>query len=306
MNVTPPVRILMCTLNGGPWLQEQLESLLSQTYPHWRLWVSDDGSNDDTHTILEDFQKAHPHHVERMLDGPRQGSAANYLSLLCHPDLPAGPVALSDQDDVWFPEKLARTVAALEGSQAPRAYAASYYITDSALRHKKLARASARAPTFGNALVQNIMSGHTTALNAAALETVRAAGQARIVHHDWWIYQLMTGTGTEIRMDAEPVLLYRQHAQNVFGTRTTWKASLKRLQFLGTGDYAGWISRNLDALDNARHLLTPEACRQLDRMRATTTTTGLARIAALPSLSVTRQRRAETALIYLAAAFGRL
>ena len=99
------VTIVMATRNGAAHLAEQLDSIARQTHADWSLFVSDDGSTDDTKRILADFARSHPVTV---VDGPRKGAAANFLSALCHPDLPLGTIALADQDDIWLPGKLAR------------------------------------------------------------------------------------------------------------------------------------------------------------------------------------------------------
>ncbi len=100
------VTIVMATLNGERYLPDQLDSIARQSHRDWRLFVSDDGSTDATRAILSDFARQHPVTV---VSGPALGcAAANFLSALCHPDLPAGPVALADQDDVWLDGKLAR------------------------------------------------------------------------------------------------------------------------------------------------------------------------------------------------------
>ena len=121
---SPPVRILLATWNGAAHLSEQLDSYLAQDHGNWALWVSDDGSDDGTWEILEDFRAAHPDREIRLLRGPGQGAAANFLSLLTHPELPPGPVALSDQDDVWKPCRLSRGLAAVHVDAGPALYGA--------------------------------------------------------------------------------------------------------------------------------------------------------------------------------------
>jgi glycosyltransferase involved in cell wall biosynthesis len=54
--VEPQVAILMCTFNGERFLTAQLESILAQTHKNWVLWVSDDGSSDQTLEILKATQ----------------------------------------------------------------------------------------------------------------------------------------------------------------------------------------------------------------------------------------------------------
>jgi cellulose synthase/poly-beta-1,6-N-acetylglucosamine synthase-like glycosyltransferase len=82
---TAPITLLMATRNGAAYLPEQLASLAAQTECNWRLWVSDDGSTDATGLILAEFAR---HHPVRVLGGPQQGAAQNFLTLLCHRTCP--------------------------------------------------------------------------------------------------------------------------------------------------------------------------------------------------------------------------
>ena len=304
------VRVLLGTLDGADWLEAQLDSLIAQTHRDWRLWVSDDGSRDGTLEILHRFFQAHPGRLERLLDGPRRGAAANYLHLLCHPDLPDGPVALSDQDDVWRPWKLARAMDAIAAAEAEGggavAYAAGYDVVDSAGHVLRRVTAWPNGPSFGNALVQNIMSGHTLTLNAAALALLRRVGPRDVPHHDWFIYQLMAGAGARLCLDEEPVLDYRQHGANAFGDRGGIGAALRRARMIGRGDYAEWIAANCATLGSAWEVLTPEARRTLAVVAAAPDAPrGLRRVVAMARAGLRRQQAAETALLHLAAAFGK-
>ncbi|SLN69089.1 glycosyltransferase [Roseisalinus antarcticus] len=299
----------MCTYNGAAWLPDQLESFLAQTRDDWTLWVSDDGSTDDTAGILDRFDRDNPGRLERRLTGPGRGSAANYLQMLAHPDLAGSYVALSDQDDVWRPEKLARAMAVLTGvpeadDGRPRAYAAAYYITDRHLLGQRPSAPWLQGPSLGNALVQNIMSGHTTVLNPAALDLVRRAGAPEIDHHDWWIYLLMAGTGADIHIDPEPMVLYRQHADSVFGARQGKRALARRLRNMSGGTYAGWIKANVAALETVDAMLTPEARRTLAAWRTIPRHRGPRRMAAFRALGIHRQSHAETMVLNLASRLG--
>ena len=112
--VPPLVAILMAVYNGAEFLPEQLNSLASQTYENWRLWVSDDGSADSTLDILHRYQESWGAEKLRLLAGPRRGFQANFLKLTAQRDITADYYAWSDQDDVWLPEKLARALECLK------------------------------------------------------------------------------------------------------------------------------------------------------------------------------------------------
>lgn len=253
----PLVRILLATRNGGGHLRAQLDSYLAQDHDAWALWVSDDGSRDDTWAQLEAFRSEHPNREIRLLRGPKRGAAANFLSLLTHPELPPGPVALSDQDDVWMPHRLSRGLAHVRGP-APALYGSVTLETDADLRPLNRQKLRLPPPSFRNALVQNIVAGNTITLNAPGLAALRAAGAPNVPFHDWWIYLRLAGVGARITLDDEPVLYYRQHAGNVIGAHSGPRATMHRLTSLVNGTYRSWVQRNLTALLAAPHGLLPD------------------------------------------------
>lgn len=73
--------ILLATYNGAHYLREQIESIYTQTYQDWTLYVHDDGSTDGTQEILAEYAKTKANFV--VLDYPSQhGAKANFMSLL--------------------------------------------------------------------------------------------------------------------------------------------------------------------------------------------------------------------------------
>jgi len=151
--VPPPPRltILMATFNGADHINAQLASFLTQDHTHWDLWVSDDGSTDGTLELLQAFAAENPDHNVRILNGPQRGAAANFLHLVCHPDLPAGPAALSDQDDVWYPQKLTLALAGLQGVDGPAVYSAQSRHIDETGHPIGKSRIHQGHPSFANA-----------------------------------------------------------------------------------------------------------------------------------------------------------
>jgi len=300
---TPHITIALCTYNGAEHLRAQLDSYLAQDHKNWSLWVSDDGSTDSTLEILADFARNHgPQHPVRVIEGPQQGVAANYLNLLCHPDFPAGITALSDQDDVWLPEKLGYALQHVPAHEIPCLYGAQSVHVDDTLTPIGASSTRGASPSFPNALVQNIVSGHSAVLSAAALQLVRRAGIARDVpYHDWWLYQLVTGAGGTVIIDERATLLYRQHTANLMGAHTGWRATWERgMQVLGP-TFRDWLDANTAALGACHAVLTPDAQKTL---------AGFARSPRSPwrlaRLGVRRQTKFSTACIYLAACAFRL
>lgn len=243
-----PVRILLATYNGARHLQAQLDSYCAQDHPDWALWASDDGSRDDTWAILTAFASAHPDREIRLLRGPRRGAAANFLSLLTHPDLPPGPVTLSDQDDVWMPHRVSRALAAVQATPRPALYGSITVETDENLAPLPRPKRPLPPPSFENALVQNIVAGNTATLNASGLAVLRAGGAPDIPYHDWWLYLRLSAMNAQILIDDDPLLYYRQHPGAVIGAHRGPRAALARAATLANGTYRKWVHTNLTAL----------------------------------------------------------
>lgn len=256
------IQIVMATQNGARFLREQLDSFVAQEHQDWSLLVSDDRSTDSTRDIVAEFAERVPQEV-RLVDGPGKGPAANFLFLLNHPNLGLFPTALSDQDDIWLPDKLSRFVAALgrdDDCEGPLLFSGAAQIIDESGHLLTLFDTRPRTPSFWNALVECIAGGNTMGLNREALRLVRRIGvKIDIPFHDWWLYHLITGVGGRVVYDQVPLLLYRQHDDSYRGANQGWKSRVKRLREFTSGDYRQWVRRNLAALKAIEAELTPEA-----------------------------------------------
>lgn len=203
----------MSTYNGAPYLAEQIDSVLGQSYPSLRLIVRDDGSRDGTAVLLQ-----------RWSDDPRVnirlrenvGLPAAFFALLDEADPSVAAVALCDQDDVWLPDKITRAMQFLRDEEGPAMVCARVAVVDEALRPLYLHELPHRGPSFANALVQNIALGCTVVLNRPALDLVQGRWPRECVMHDAWLYLVLAGVGT-VRYDVEPQVLYRQHRANSVG-----------------------------------------------------------------------------------------
>lgn len=81
--LSPKVAILLCTFHGQHYLADQLDSFAAQTHTNWEVWASDDGSLDDTHSILESYSSKWGQERISIHSGPAEGFVANFLSLTC-------------------------------------------------------------------------------------------------------------------------------------------------------------------------------------------------------------------------------
>lgn len=253
------VCILMGTFQGGEYLLEQLDSIRAQTYRHWKLFVSDDGSTDDTLRILLDFQASLPDGQVNIFSGPRRGFAANFLSLVLNQSVDGDYFAFCDQDDIWVADKLEIALSKIhslaELTKKPIVYGAATLLVGDDLGELGKSHMSRPIPSFKNALAQNIAGGNTIVFDKRMRELLLRVGDVNIVSHDWWIYLINTGVDGVYFFDENPKVLYRQHSRNLVGANSSYAAKLKRVRELVQGRYRRWMDINLKALDRARPIL---------------------------------------------------
>lgn len=261
------VDVLLATWNGERHLAALLDSLLAQTYPHFRLLVSDDGSTDGTLTLLERYR---PRFGGRMLWLPPRpagrGGLGNFEYLMqASLDEAQAPWAMfCDQDDVWLPEKIAQTLAAMQRTEqdaepgTPCLVHTDLRVVDEALatmadsfvryQHMDPARCTPR-----DLLSMNQVTGCATMVNRGLLAMALPI-PAEVVVHDWWC-AVLSGSGRRVFVD-EPTLLYRQHAVNQIGAHSR---SLPQRVLRGAGAAGRNSYRQAQALEQRLRSLQRDA-----------------------------------------------
>jgi glycosyltransferase involved in cell wall biosynthesis len=224
----PSLEILLATYNGLRFVEEQLESILSQTRRDWFLLMRDDGSSDATREHLEAFREQHHDRVHLLKDADRNlGPARNFSRLLEGSSAPH--VMLCDQDDVWLPDKLERTLFAMLEAERRLGRGTPILvhtdlrpvndrlepIADSFWAYQHLD--PARAATFRLNLVQNAVTGCTMMVNRALLEIALPIPDGAIMH-DWWLTLVASAFGMVVQVP-HPTVLYRQHGSNSVGAK---------------------------------------------------------------------------------------
>lgn len=286
------VAILLCTYNGARFLPLQLASYEAQEFSDWRLFVSDDGSEDATLSLLGEFQKKHGAARVEIRPGPRRGFVANFLSLICDPAVKGSYYALSDQDDVWDADKLARARKVLDGAPVgePLVYCSRTRLIDEHGTELRLSLNYRRPPHFRNALTQSLASGNTMVLNERARQLLmRVGADVAVPAHDWWIYLLVTAVGGRMLYDQTPTVSYRMHGRNVIGSNSSAAAQIRRAAMLWQGRYKGWAERNVVALERIESEMTAENRETFDLFRQSRKRGLLPRICGLIRSGVYRQ-----------------
>ena len=305
--IRPKVAVLMAVFEDARFLPEQLSSIRAQSHENFEVWVSRDCDGEDVGAVLEEHAPTFGADRFFVLEGPKQGCSANFLSLVFNPEIRADYFAYSDQDDVWYRDKLSRAVAVLERAPdaVPAIYGSRTRLIDENGCDVDLSPLYRRPPCFRNALTQNIASGHTMVMNRAARELLCASGVREGPIHDWWTYLLVTGAGGKVFYDPHPSARYRQHDRNLIGLPSY--DHVQRLARIARGDVRDSNAANCRALYGARHLLAPENRRIFDiYLQAVTEGRFSSRLRGILKSGVYRQTRMGTLGLFAASLLNKL
>lgn len=242
------VSILLSTFGGEAWLLELIGSIAAQSHDDWSLLVRDDGSTDGTVDLL----RAAAHSDERITliedDLGNLGPAASFLHLLARVD--GGLFAFCDQDDIWLPDKLTRSIAALSanGSPALGAVYTDALMIDADGREQGTDFAARGVPTdlpFNQLLINNAAIGATMVGTAAlARRALEVADGRPVLMHDWWVALVAAHHGSLVQL-REPTIRWRRHGATVTGATPPTNASraARRRRYLSWSiDAADWLS----------------------------------------------------------------
>jgi glycosyltransferase involved in cell wall biosynthesis len=272
--LVPRVAVLMSTYQGERHVAEQLRSILQQLPPGGRILVRDDGSSDGTVSCIESL--AEP--AINLIEGANLGFGASFLTLLQMTPRDIDLVLFADQDDIWLPGKIERAwqhLAPLAGR--PALYGSAKRLVDAQLHPLGTSPPWPRMPSLRNALVENIVTGCTAAINRPAVALLQRAGvPAHVYFHDWWMYLVLSAFG-QIVIDPSPTLLYRQHESNQIGQGAgTLERYAGMARFLRRRDWVGILLAQAEALGThygadldaeARALVSQVFERQRGRLR---------------------------------------
>lgn len=303
------VAVLMCTYQGAAYLSEQIFSIETQTHQIWKLWVSDDGSTDDTLAILDNYRQHWGEGRLSLMSGPRNGFAANFKSLTCCAEIDADYFAWADQDDVWEPEKLQRALAWLQSVpvDVPALYGTRTLLTDAGGQPTGLSPLFKRAPDFASSLVQCIAGCNTMVFNRAARELfMQACAQGHAVPPDWLMYLLVSGCGGRVHYDPWPSVRYRQHGSNLSGTNISLRGRWQRAQLLMAGEFRGWVDANIERLEQVRRRMPTHNVAILERFVLARRQPLLRRLIGLWQSGVRRQTALGNCGLVVAALFNKL
>ena len=217
------IEILMSTFNGEPYLEQQVESILGQAYSDWRLTIRDDGSFDGTVKIVQQYAHDNPGKIRTLeSEGENLGASLSFARLLdnCEADY----VMLSDQDDVWLPDKLDSTFRKFRemeeryGEKTPLMVFTDATVVDEELNvlapsmwsYKKSSPDTVQR--LNRILLMNPANGCTMMVNRALLNKALPVPREALMHDAWLV--LVAAAFGKVGYVPKPTLLYRQHGKN--------------------------------------------------------------------------------------------
>lgn len=221
------ISIALCTFNGERYLKEQLDSILMQTALPSEIVVCDDGSQDHTLLILENYKKTASIPIRIYKNERSQGVVSNFAQCI---ELCEGPyVALCDQDDIWKANKLEVLLAEMKLIECktspirPVLIHSDLEVVDET--GQRISRSFFRFQHLENPekeplktlLVQNYVTGCTCLMNRPLIERALPMPKG-VIMHDWWLALIAACTGV-IGFVSVPTIMYRQHEDNVVGAK---------------------------------------------------------------------------------------
>jgi glycosyltransferase involved in cell wall biosynthesis len=237
------ISVALCTRNGALFIREQVRSICLQTLPPREIVLSDDASSDDTVAIarrtVEECATERPQRpiALRVLENAealRVTKNFEQAVRACRHEL----IALSDQDDVWHPDRLARAAVEfqrradlilLHGDArlvdgARQDLGVSLLQTLEATRDELASIHAGRA--FDVLLRRNLATGATTAFRRSLLDVALPFPSEWL--HDEWLAIIASAVGRVDVLEAA-LIEYRQHGRNQIGAgRMGWTGKLRK------------------------------------------------------------------------------
>lgn len=217
------IDILLATYNGEKYLKEQIDSILNQTYKNIRLIISDDCSTDDTKNILNKYEKK-DNRIKVFYQEKNLGYIKNFEFLLTKVE--SKFYMLSDQDDVWLPQKVEKSLEKIQKENADMVFS-DLEVVDSDLKtvynsfndFMLLTRKINKyIDSYKLNYLYNCVTGCTIISKKQFIKYILPIPSIhKEVAHDYWM-ALMVSLNGKMSYMPERYIKYRQHGNNQIGT----------------------------------------------------------------------------------------
>ena len=216
------VTILMATYNGAAFIEQQINSILEQSYQDWELIIRDDRSTDRTVEIIKTYVKKDRRIKLLELPGKHGSAVLNFSALFAYAvKIDAAYVMFSDQDDIWKANKVESSLRFIQEQESvlnnltPLLVYSSLQYVD--VHGHRISR-KLHMPSYLDMrmlLCENHAYGCTMILNNALLKQTGDIPHLA-ENHDYWIALVACAFGKAVH-NPEQLLFYRQHSHNVSG-----------------------------------------------------------------------------------------
>ncbi|MCJ1977789.1 glycosyltransferase family 2 protein [Lactococcus paracarnosus] len=212
------IAILMATYNGDKYIEEQIQSIINQTFRNWELFIRDDGSTDETEKKINKFTVTDQriHQINDKLGN--LGPCLNFGELI-KTHLNHKYIMFADQDDVWLPNKIEISLDKIKkleqaNQNIPLLVYTNYYISDSNLNDQMIVYNKLDQNNIsGRLLVHSWVMGCTSIINLS-LARLAVDIPKEAENHDNWLAILASTIG-KIEYLKEPTMIHRIHEENV-------------------------------------------------------------------------------------------
>jgi glycosyltransferase involved in cell wall biosynthesis len=271
------VSVILCTYNGATYLRQQLDSIAAQSMLPLELIACDDGSSDATVNLLESFQRTAPFRVEIVRNPTNLGSTVNFDQAIRRAS--GEFFALSDQDDVWLPDKLATLVPVLESDPGlggvfsdarlldDRATSAAQTRTETlwsmhGFNSKKQREFASRDGAIRLLLQSDVLTGATLLVRSSLRSLWQPIPRSWV--HDGWL-AWMLAVHARLKPVAEPLMMYRLHGEQQLGigSRRTLKERTRTIQETERARYDRVASQFEDLLEHLQSTANDRALEDL-------------------------------------------
>ena len=253
------VAIVLGFYEGYEFINRQLQSIFNQTHQEFIIFVTDDNSKDKFSLDKLNINESNKKKIRIKIRNKNIGYAQNFLNALVSIDGHFDYYAFSDQDDIWHREKLEKAINSLEEYpyDQPNLYGSRTELIGTR-EEIKLGKSIEfkKSPSFQNAITQNIFGGNTMVFNRNAFDLICSSNiNQKIIAHDWWCYQIISGAGGNVFYDKNIYLKYRQHNNNLIGSNITLKDKWMRFCKVVNSNFKIQNDYNLKAIINNQNLL---------------------------------------------------
>lgn len=252
------IAILLATYNSSKYIEAQIDSIINQTYSDWKIFLRDDGSKDDTINIIEQYELLLKDKIEILSDN--KGALKSYLNFIeLLKNVEADYYMFCDHDDVWLPNKLEISMKRMQElvllyPKMPIVVHADMKVVDQELNvlsdsFWKYSRLLPDHCSFIDLACCNCVNGCTVMINNKAKE-VSLQNVDFCLMHDALVAQSVAAYGGFVCAIKQPLVLYRQHIDNVIGA-----ADVKKEFFiLRVLHFACALRENIGIWKRARHI----------------------------------------------------